>query len=77
TRRSIQLSRKFRDHLQPTRGKIIIGADLNGHNTLWGYRSNDNRGKASWTFILANNLNIIIKPDALPTFQRNSSVGWL
>ncbi|KAF8786034.1 hypothetical protein HNY73_011510 [Argiope bruennichi] len=25
--------------------KIIIGADLNGHSTLWGYRSNDNRGK--------------------------------
>ncbi|GBN17872.1 hypothetical protein AVEN_151355-1, partial [Araneus ventricosus] len=29
--------------------KIIIGADLNEHNTLWGYRLNDNRGKASWT----------------------------
>ncbi|GBO01016.1 hypothetical protein AVEN_151532-1 [Araneus ventricosus] len=56
--------------------KIIIGADLNGHNTLWGYRSNDNRGKDILDFILANNLNIINKPDALPTFQRNSSVGW-
>ncbi|GBM05438.1 Putative protein in type-1 retrotransposable element R1DM [Araneus ventricosus] len=56
--------------------KIIIGADLNGHNTLWGYRSNDNRGKDILDFILANNLNIINKPDALPTFQRNNSVGW-
>ncbi|GBO27891.1 hypothetical protein AVEN_54020-1 [Araneus ventricosus] len=56
--------------------KIIIGADLNGHNTLWGYRSNDNPGKDVLDFILANNLNIINKPDALPTFQRNSSVGW-
>ncbi|GBN69430.1 hypothetical protein AVEN_83371-1 [Araneus ventricosus] len=55
---------------------IIIGADLNGHNTLWGYRSNDNRGKDILEFILANNLNIINKPDALPTFQRNNSVGW-
>ncbi|GBO08352.1 hypothetical protein AVEN_113779-1 [Araneus ventricosus] len=45
--------------------KIIIGADLNGHNTLWGYRSNDNRGKDILDFILANNLNIINKPDAL------------
>ncbi|GBM71860.1 hypothetical protein AVEN_229358-1 [Araneus ventricosus] len=56
--------------------KIIIGADLNGQNTLWGYRSNDNRGKDILDFILANNLNIINKPDALPTFQRNNSVGW-
>ncbi|GBN34974.1 hypothetical protein AVEN_12168-1, partial [Araneus ventricosus] len=56
--------------------KIIIGADLNGHNTLWGYRSNDNRGKDILDFNLVNNLNIINKPDALPTFQRNSSVGW-
>ncbi|GBM08829.1 hypothetical protein AVEN_57390-1 [Araneus ventricosus] len=56
--------------------KIIIGADLNGHNTFWGYRSNDNRGKDILDFILANNLNIINKPDALPAFQRNISVGW-
>ncbi|GBM50240.1 hypothetical protein AVEN_134803-1 [Araneus ventricosus] len=55
---------------------IIIGADLNGHNTLWGYISNDNRGKDILDFILANNLNIINKPDALPSFQRNNSVGW-
>ncbi|GBN55454.1 hypothetical protein AVEN_257521-1 [Araneus ventricosus] len=38
--------------------KIIIGADLNGHNTLSGYRSNDNRGKGILDFILANNLNV-------------------
>ncbi|GBN94641.1 hypothetical protein AVEN_222606-1 [Araneus ventricosus] len=55
--------------------KIIIGANLNGNNTLWDYRSNDNRGKDILDFILANNLNIINKPDALPTFQRNNSVG--
>ncbi|GBO40545.1 hypothetical protein AVEN_44948-1 [Araneus ventricosus] len=53
--------------------KIIIGADLNGHNTLWGCRSYDNRGKDILDFILANNLNIIDKPDALPNFQRNKS----
>ncbi|GBM93271.1 hypothetical protein AVEN_168037-1 [Araneus ventricosus] len=45
--------------------KIIIVADLNGHNTLWGYRSNDNRGKVILDFILANNSNIINKPDTL------------
>ncbi|GBN22804.1 hypothetical protein AVEN_104515-1 [Araneus ventricosus] len=56
--------------------KIITGADLNGHNTLWGCRSNDNRGKDILDFILANNLNIINKPDALPTFQRNNSFVW-
>ncbi|GBN47284.1 hypothetical protein AVEN_254553-1 [Araneus ventricosus] len=56
--------------------EIIIGVDLNGHNTLWGYRSNDNRGKDILVFILANNLNIINKPDGLPPFQRNNSVGW-
>ncbi|GBM41742.1 hypothetical protein AVEN_173138-1 [Araneus ventricosus] len=48
--------------------KIIIRADLNGHNTLCGNTSNDNRGKDIMDFILANNLNIINKPDALPTF---------
>ncbi|GBL64582.1 hypothetical protein AVEN_265928-1 [Araneus ventricosus] len=33
--------------------KIIIGADLNGHNTLWCYRSNDNQSKDILDFILA------------------------
>ncbi|KAF8777628.1 Delta and Notch-like epidermal growth [Argiope bruennichi] len=56
--------------------KIIIGADLNGHNTLWGYRSNDNRGNEVLDFILANNLYILNKSDAPPTFQRNNSIGW-
>ncbi|GBM16989.1 hypothetical protein AVEN_133269-1 [Araneus ventricosus] len=76
----IQLSRKFRRSSPAlTRGKHHIGADLNGRNTLntlWGYRSNDNRDKDILDFILANNLNIINKPDALPTFKRNNSVGW-
>ncbi|GBO07261.1 hypothetical protein AVEN_23141-1 [Araneus ventricosus] len=49
--------------------KIIIGADLNGHNTLWDYRSNNNRGKDILDFTLANNLNIINKPYTLPTFR--------
>ncbi|GBM36427.1 hypothetical protein AVEN_234811-1 [Araneus ventricosus] len=56
--------------------KILIGTDLNGHNTLWGYRSNDNRGNDILEFILANNLYIINKPDAPQTFQRNNSVVW-
>ncbi|GBM87386.1 hypothetical protein AVEN_168635-1 [Araneus ventricosus] len=56
--------------------KIVIGANLNGHNTLWGYRENDNRDKDILDFILANNLNIINKPDALPTFQINNRVVW-
>ncbi|GBL99720.1 hypothetical protein AVEN_249756-1 [Araneus ventricosus] len=56
--------------------KIITGSDINGHNTLWAYRSNDNRGKDILDFILANNLNVINKPDDLPTFQRSNSVGW-
>ncbi|GBL84682.1 hypothetical protein AVEN_191134-1 [Araneus ventricosus] len=51
--------------------KVIIGADLNGHNTLWDYRSNDNRGNDILDFILANNLNIINKPDAPPTYAPN------
>ncbi|GBN90550.1 hypothetical protein AVEN_36950-1 [Araneus ventricosus] len=55
--------------------KIIIRAD-NGHNTLCGYTSNGNRGKDIMDFILANNLHIINKPDALPTFQKYNSVHW-
>ncbi|XP_055950836.1 uncharacterized protein LOC129984909 [Argiope bruennichi] len=56
--------------------KIIIGADLNGHSTLWGYKSNDNRGNEVLDFNLANNLYILNKSDAPPTFQRNNSIGW-
>ncbi|KAF8791598.1 putative 115 kDa protein in type-1 like protein [Argiope bruennichi] len=56
--------------------KIIIGADLNRHNTIWVYRSNDNRGNEVLDFILANNLYILNKSDAPPTFQRNNSIGW-
>ncbi|GBM45300.1 hypothetical protein AVEN_69170-1 [Araneus ventricosus] len=51
-------------------------AEMMNFTALTGYRSNGNRGKDILDFILANNLNIINKPDALPTFQRNNSVGW-
>ncbi|GBL99063.1 putative RNA-directed DNA polymerase from transposon X-element [Araneus ventricosus] len=76
TRRSYNSPGNSGDHLQLTRGKDHNWRYLNRHNTLWGYISNDNRGKDNLDFILANNLNIINKPDALPTFQRNNSVGW-
>ncbi|GBM24189.1 hypothetical protein AVEN_4942-1 [Araneus ventricosus] len=58
------------------REKIFIGADLNGHNTLWGYNDVDSRGTANEEFILANNLFINNSSDAPPTFTRNTSKGW-
>ncbi|GBN99318.1 hypothetical protein AVEN_184966-1 [Araneus ventricosus] len=58
------------------REKIFIGADLNGHNTLWGYSDVNSRGTAIEEFILANNLFINNSSDAPPTFTRNSSKGW-
>ncbi|KAF8791633.1 hypothetical protein HNY73_006474 [Argiope bruennichi] len=54
---------------------IIIGANLNGHNTLWGFRSNNNKSNEVLDFILINNLYILNKSDAPPTFQRNNNVG--
>ncbi|GBM03706.1 hypothetical protein AVEN_134932-1 [Araneus ventricosus] len=53
--------------------KIIIGADHNGHNNLWGYRSNDNRGKDILDFILANNLNRKGKQDTKSLRKRKRS----
>ncbi|GBM90624.1 Putative protein in type-1 retrotransposable element R1DM [Araneus ventricosus] len=58
------------------REKIFIGADLNGHNTLWGYSDVNSSGTAIEEFILANNLFINNSSDAPPTFTRNSSKGW-
>ncbi|GBO29950.1 hypothetical protein AVEN_209775-1 [Araneus ventricosus] len=58
------------------RENIFIGADLNDHNTLWGYSDVDSRGTAIEEFILANNLFINNSSDAPPTFTRNSSKGW-
>ncbi|GBO24466.1 hypothetical protein AVEN_48512-1 [Araneus ventricosus] len=58
------------------REKIFIGADLNDHNTLWGYSDVDSRETANEELILANNLFINSSSDAPPTFTRNSSKGW-
>ncbi|GBN02554.1 hypothetical protein AVEN_89521-1 [Araneus ventricosus] len=55
---------------------IFIGADLNGHHAFWGYRDNDTRGNNLLDFVLANDLFILNKPDAPPTYQRNQSMGW-
>ncbi|GBM04345.1 hypothetical protein AVEN_146211-1 [Araneus ventricosus] len=49
---------------------LIIGTDLNGHHTMWGYRDVDSR-----EFLLANNLFIANSPDAPPTFQRGIFKG--
>ncbi|GBN39631.1 Putative protein in type-1 retrotransposable element R1DM [Araneus ventricosus] len=56
---------------------IITVYSSPAQNVPTALQSNDNRGKDILGIILANKLNIINKPDALPTFQRNNSVGWL
>ncbi|GBO09592.1 Putative protein in type-1 retrotransposable element R1DM [Araneus ventricosus] len=56
--------------------KVIIGADLNGHNTLWGYRDNDTRGNDIFDFILANSLFLNNTQDAPPTYHLNDSKEW-
>ncbi|CAL1273581.1 unnamed protein product [Larinioides sclopetarius] len=55
---------------------IIIGADLNGHHTIWGYRDVDARGERILDFILANNFYIANSTDAPPTYERNTLKGW-
>ncbi|GBO43363.1 hypothetical protein AVEN_68408-1 [Araneus ventricosus] len=58
------------------RQNIFIGADLNGHHTLWGYNDVDSRGTAIEEFILANNLFINNSSDAPLIFTHNTSKGW-
>ncbi|KAF8766434.1 hypothetical protein HNY73_019499 [Argiope bruennichi] len=55
---------------------FLVGADLNGHNPLWGYHSTNTRGVAIMDFLLANNLFINNSSDAPPTFTKNTDVGW-
>ncbi|XP_055924648.1 uncharacterized protein LOC129956735 [Argiope bruennichi] len=58
------------------REQLIIAADLNGHNNLWGYEHNDLRGNQILDFALANSLFIVNKQDAPPTFQHCGTRGW-
>ncbi|GBL90743.1 hypothetical protein AVEN_85553-1 [Araneus ventricosus] len=55
---------------------ILIGADLNVHNTLWGYENNDTRDNDILDFILANDLFILNTPDSPPTYVHHQSRGW-
>ncbi|GBN95810.1 hypothetical protein AVEN_106489-1 [Araneus ventricosus] len=55
------------DIISSLRGeKIIIGADLNGHPNLWGYKNKDKREETILYFILANSLFLINKQGAPP-----------
>ncbi|KAF8790435.1 hypothetical protein HNY73_005457 [Argiope bruennichi] len=59
------------------REQIIITADLNGHNNLWGYEHNDLRGNQILDFALGCSLYIINKQDAPPTFSHmRKKGGW-
>ncbi|GBN39213.1 hypothetical protein AVEN_24068-1 [Araneus ventricosus] len=55
---------------------IFIDSDLKGHNTVWGYKSNDTRGENIMKFILATDLCLLNTLDSLATFLRHSSVDW-
>ncbi|GBM53317.1 Putative protein in type-1 retrotransposable element R1DM [Araneus ventricosus] len=55
---------------------ILLGADLNGHNTLWGYKENDTRGNNILDFILANELFLLNNPYGPPTYTRNQNQWW-
>ncbi|GBN37922.1 hypothetical protein AVEN_87956-1, partial [Araneus ventricosus] len=52
-------------------------ADLNGHNPVWGYASEDTRGRDIQDYVLANDLYILYTSDAPPTYVRRESKGWL
>ncbi|KAF8781518.1 Protein GVQW3 like protein [Argiope bruennichi] len=56
---------------------FLVGADLNGHNPLWGYHRTNTRGVAIMDFLLANNLFINNSSDAPPTFTRNTDVATI
>ncbi|GBM44579.1 hypothetical protein AVEN_250558-1 [Araneus ventricosus] len=55
---------------------IIIGADLNGHHTMWVYRDIDSRGERIFEFHLAKTLFIANSPDAPSAFERGIFKGW-
>ncbi|GBL92827.1 hypothetical protein AVEN_4535-1 [Araneus ventricosus] len=56
---------------------VIMGTDLNGRNTIWGYKDNNTRGTAILDFILANNLFIINTQNEPPNFTNNDGrYGW-
>lgn len=54
----------FRD-LQPP---FLVAGDINAHNTLWGSRRTDSRGKAWWDVV--DTLKLSLLNDGSPTFLR-------
>ncbi|GBM07978.1 Putative protein in type-1 retrotransposable element R1DM [Araneus ventricosus] len=55
---------------------IFIGADLDGHNPVWGYAIEDTRGREVLDYVLANDLFKLNTPDAPPTYVRRDTKGW-
>ncbi|GBN82729.1 hypothetical protein AVEN_167250-1, partial [Araneus ventricosus] len=55
---------------------LIVGADLNGHHTSWGYNDTSPRGRAIEDLLNSQQLILLNTIDAPPTFYHtNSTVG--
>ncbi|GBN60469.1 hypothetical protein AVEN_54978-1 [Araneus ventricosus] len=60
---------ELHDLLDSIQGEsYIIGADLNGHHTSWGYNDTSTRGRAIEDMINAKQMVLINPVDAPPTF---------
>ncbi|GBM96477.1 hypothetical protein AVEN_264016-2-1, partial [Araneus ventricosus] len=57
-------------------GQLIIGADLNGHYTSWGYNDTSPRGRAIEEFLKAKQLILLNTiDDPITFFRTNVTVG--
>ncbi|XP_055924646.1 uncharacterized protein LOC129956733 [Argiope bruennichi] len=55
---------------------IIIGADWNAHNRLWGYPNEDTKVSLVEDFLLTKELFLLNDANSPPTFEHNFSKDW-
>ncbi|XP_035221048.1 uncharacterized protein LOC118193984, partial [Stegodyphus dumicola] len=55
---------------------MIFAGDYNSHNTAWGYRTTDPKGRELEDFISSSNLIVQNTADAPPSFDRVFAQGW-
>ncbi|XP_035223929.1 uncharacterized protein LOC118196569 [Stegodyphus dumicola] len=55
---------------------VLFGGDYNAHNTTWGYRATDTKGRELEDFLSSKNLVIHNTAEAPPSFDRIFARGW-
>lgn len=56
---------------------IVLLGDINGHNYLWGSRTEDARGEAILKWIMDWDMDICNSPLDPPTFSTARAKGWV